>query len=91
MNNRMRSQETAKFYKNIMVGKRYRHFKGGVYIVVDIAVHSEEEKVMVIYKNFNEPELVWVRPLEMFLSRVDKEKYPDVKQELRFQELYNEE
>lgn len=87
MNNRMRSQETAKFYKEKMIGKRYRHFKGNIYIVTDIGVHSEEEKVMVIYKNFKEPSLTWVRPLEMFLSKVDKEKYPDVKQEFRFEEL----
>lgn len=41
MEDRMRSQQMAKKYKERMVGKRYRHFKGNVYIVTDIAVHSE--------------------------------------------------
>lgn len=87
MDNRMIVQETAKFYKEKMVGKRYRHFKGGIYIVTDIAVHSESEKLVVVYKSFNDPSLTWARPLDMFISEVDKEKYPDVKQEMRFEEL----
>lgn len=87
MDNRMVSQQTANFYKESMVGKRYRHFKGGIYIVTDIAVHSETDGIMVVYKSFKDPTLTWVRPLEMFLSEVDKEKYPDVKQEMRFEQL----
>lgn len=89
MKNRMRVQKTAQFYKEKMVGKRYRHFKGGIYIVTDIAVNSETEKLMVVYKSFNEPTLTWARPLDMFVSEVDKEKYPDVKQEMRFEEMSN--
>ena len=85
----MNAQKTANFYKETMVGKRYRHFKGGIYIVTDIAVHSETEKMMVVYKSFNEPTLTWVRPLNMFISEVDKAKYPDVEQEMRFEQLAN--
>lgn len=87
MDNRMNEHKTAEFYKEKMVGKRYRHFKGGIYIVTDIAVHSETEGIMVVYKSFNDPTLTWVRPLAMFLSEVDGEKYPDVKQEMRFEML----
>ena len=87
MDNKIRVQETANFYKETMAGKRYRHFKGGIYIVTDIAVHSETEKIMVVYKSFNEPNFTWVRPLSMFISEVDKEKYPDIKQEMRFEAL----
>ena len=87
MDNRMNAQKTAEFYKEKMVGKRFRHFKGGIYIVTDIGVHSENENLVVIYKSFNDPTLTWVRPLEMFLSEVDREKYPDVKQEMRFEML----
>ena len=89
MDNKMNAQKTANFYKESMVGKRYRHFKGGIYIVTDIAVHSETERMMVAYKSFNEPTLTWVRPFDMFISEVDKEKYPDVKQEMRFEQLSN--
>lgn len=84
---RMTAQRWAEDYKNKMVGMRYRHFKGGIYLVTDIAVHSETAKLMVIYKTFDEPNLVWARPLDMFLSEVDHEKYPDVKQVMRFEQL----
>jgi hypothetical protein len=84
---RMNAQRVADEYKKTMVGRRYRHFKGGIYLVTDIAVHSETANLMVIYKTFNEPSLVWARPMDMFLSEVDHEKYPDVKQVMRFEPL----
>lgn len=87
--NRMINQVTAEVYKERMVGKRYRHFKGNIYIVTDIAVHSETAELIVVYKSFDKPSLVWVRPLNMFLSEVDKNKYPEVEQEMRFEEMAN--
>jgi len=52
----------------------YEHFKGRRYEVLDVAVHSETQEVMVIYKalyqgNFPEGTL-WVRPLAMFKEDV---------------------
>lgn len=87
MDNRMKVQEQVNGMKEKMVGFRYRHFKGGIYVVTDIAVHSETEEPMVIYKSFDNPKLVWCRPLSMFLSEVDHEKYPDVKQHMRFERI----
>ena len=87
MDNRMNVQTQVNCMKGAMVGFRYRHFKGGVYLVTDIAVHSETEEPMVIYKNFDNPSLVWCRPLSMFMSEVDHEKYPDVKQLMRFERI----
>lgn len=87
--NRMINQVTAEVYKERMVGKRYRHFKGGIYVVSDIAVHSETAELIVIYKSFDKPSLVWARPLNMFLSEVDRNKYPEVEQEMRFEEMVN--
>lgn len=83
---RNNSQIVAQQYKE-MIGSRYRHFKGGIYLVTDIAVHSESATLMVIYKSFDNPDLTWARPLHMFLSEVDKNKYPDVKQKYRFEKL----
>lgn len=85
--NRMINQVTAEVYKERMVGKRYRHFKGGIYVVSDIAVHSETAELIVIYKSFDKPSLVWARPLNMFLSKVDRNKYPEVEQKIRFEEM----
>ena len=81
----MKVQDQVDYIKDEIVGFRYRHFKGGIYVVTGIAVHSETEEPMVIYKSFYKPNLVWCRPLSMFLSEVDREKYPDVKQQMRFE------
>lgn len=65
-------------------GEIYRHFKGNLYEVLAIAMHTETEETMVVYKEVD-GEKTYVRPLEMFVSKVDKEKYPEVMQTYRFQ------
>lgn len=74
-----------------MAGRRYRHFKGRIYIVTDIAVHTESDEIMVIYKCFTDPLVTWCRPLSMFTSDVDRIKYPNVKQKKRFEPLSEQE
>ena len=86
MDKRPMRQELAQRYKD-MIGKTYRHFKGDLYEVVDIAVHSENAGVLVIYKSKKDPAIVWARPLDMFLSDVDKEKYPLIRLDQRFVEV----
>ena len=85
------SIETLEKLKDGMVGRRYKHFKGRTYIVTDIAVNTESDEIMVIYKCFVGPFVTWCRPLAMFLSDVDKEKYPNVKQKRRFEPLSRKE
>ena len=87
MDKRMENQRQIQRMKNTIVGYRYRHFKGGIYIVTDIAIHSETAEPMVVYKSFSDPSLVWVRTLDMFMSEVDHEKYPNVEQKFRFERL----
>ena len=85
------SVETLEKLKENMVGRRYKHSKGRTYIVNDIAVHTESDEIMVIYKCFTDPFVTWCRPLSMFTSDVDRIKYPDVKQKKRFEPLSEQE
>ena len=63
----------------------YKHFKGDYYLVEDLATDSETLATMVIYRQLYGEENLYVRSLDMFLSKVDKNKYPDIKQEYRFE------
>ena len=72
----------------LVKGGIYKHFKGDLYLVEDIVLHSETKEKMVLYRALYGNCLRYVRPYEMFKEKVDKVKYPNVKQEYRF-ELQN--
>ena len=64
-------------------GQKYRHFKiGKIVTVIGISRHTETEEVSVVY---DYEENIWNRPLEMFMSEVDRRKYPNVSQKYRFE------
>lgn len=73
--------------KKPVPGMFYRHFKGNIYQIRELAKDSETEEDMVIYQGMYPPFQVWVRPLSMFLDRVDKDKYPDCRQQYRFESV----
>lgn len=64
-------------------GEKYRHFKQGKIVnIIGICRHTETTEISVVYGYEGQ---VWNRPLEMFMSEVDKKKYPDAKQRYRFE------
>ena len=71
--------------REIIVGRIYRHFKGDYYLVEDIVLDSETKGKMVLYRALYGDGTRYVRPYDMFASRVDRVKYPNVKQEDRFE------
>lgn len=56
---------------SIVIGGKYRHYKGNEYLVVDIATHSETEEEMVVYKALYGEGKLWVRPLSMWNEKVN--------------------
>lgn len=65
-------------------GDKYKHFKGMVINVIAVGKNTETLEEMVVYEHEGD---IWIRPLKMFMSKVDKNKYPDCKQEFRFEKL----
>lgn len=79
--------EESIMQKELHMHAIYRHFKGKLYYVENVAIHSETKEKLVVYRALYDKKQLYVRPLEMFLSKVDNEKYPDVKQKWRFEEV----
>lgn len=67
----------------------YKHFKGNIYMVEDIAKDCETLEDIVVYRALYDNKQLWVRKYSDFISEVDHNKYPDVKQKYRFEELKN--
>ena len=74
-------------------GDLVRHFKREtidqstlkyLYKFIAIATHSETREKMAVYLSMENGEF-YVRPYDMFMSKVDKAKYPNIKQEYRFE------
>lgn len=70
--------------RKVVVGQKYRHFKGKIVEVLAVSQDTEMPgQFIVVY--IDKDNQVWHRPLGMFLSEVDHEKYPLVKQKYRFE------
>ena len=77
-------------------GQRVQHFKretlppgdaGYTYEIVGEAIHSESREKLMVYRALYDDMQLYVRPYDMFMSEVDHEKYPDIKQKYRFEPM----
>ena len=80
--------------RRVQIGGMYLHFKGFMVKVLGLAKHTETGEILVIYEHYAhhfpkpEPDYhedICAQPIDMFLSEVDCEKYPDAKQKYRFE------
>ena len=77
-------------FKREVISEEERAANKYLYEIIGVATHSETSEAMMVYKPLYDDSGMYVRPLDMFLSEVDHEKYPGIKQKYRFEKVHKE-
>lgn len=78
----MESNGVFMYDRDFQPGDTVQHFKGGFYKIIAIGINTETEEKMVVYQSLKDRR-VWIRPYDMFISKVEREKYPNAYQPYR--------
>ena len=82
--------------RDIRAGDIVQHFKREcvsadtseyLYKIIAFATHTETEEKLVIYQALYAPFKIYARPYDMFMGKVGREKYPDIRQNYRFEKV----
>lgn len=84
MDREFKSGDIVAHFKREQVDKTANKY---LYRIITLATHTETEETLVVYEALYEPFGVFARPLDSFLSKVDRDKYPDIKQKYRFEKV----
>ena len=57
----------------VIINGVYKHYKGNLYRVIGIGVHSESLEKLVIYRAVDDTNKIWVRPLNMWNEEIEKD------------------
>lgn len=87
MENRFKPGDIVQHFKRELLDLEERGTDKYLYEIIGVAIHSETREEMMVYKPLYDDGGMYIRPLDMFLSEVDHEKYPDVRQEYRFEKI----
>ncbi len=87
---RLHAGDVVKHFKREMISEEEAKTNMYLYKIVALAEHSETRETMVVYQALYGDFKMYVRPYAMFMSPVDRDKYPDVKQEYRFEKVRSE-
>lgn len=74
--------DIVKHFKRELVDQNTKEY---IYKIITFAHHSETDEMLVVYEALYPPYKVCARPYDMFISEVDREKYPNIKQKYRFE------
>jgi hypothetical protein len=90
-NRRLHAGDVVRHFKRETVTEDEAKANKYLYKIVAIAEHTETKEMMVVYQALYGDFRMYVRPYEMFMGKVDHDKYPNIRQKYRFEKISNDE
>ena len=77
--------DIVQHFKRETLNDEERNANKYLYRIIGVAAHTETKEPMMIYQALYDDFGIYARPYEMFMSEVDRAKYPEIKQKWRFE------